>query len=167
VDNDSGPVNVFPSYYAYLFIADTIGTSRTTRIANVYPGRQANGSTLTTAVGGEDSAGQVSIYGFWEDDDAEYPVKLAVLNMQIFNETQVEERPQLSVNISAFLPPGAQSTVKRLQAPGADIKSGNVTTWAGQSFPQGVADGSFVEEDLNGDTITLPASEAVLITFDS
>ncbi|GAW05234.1 glycoside hydrolase family 79 protein [Lentinula edodes] len=66
IDNLNGPVQVFPSYSAYLFVADTIGSSRSLKIANIYPGRQTNESTITTA-GGDTSSGQLVIYGFWDE----------------------------------------------------------------------------------------------------
>jgi hypothetical protein len=163
VDNDSGQVNVFPSYYAYLFVAETIGSSRTMRMANIYPGRQSNGSTITY---GDESAGQVSIYGFWENDDTEYPTKLAILNMQIYNSTQTDERPQLTVDLSSFAPPSTKAIARRLIAPGADVKTTSETTWAGQTFAQGTAEGDLVEETVGEDfVISIAASEAVLVTF--
>ncbi|KAG5220183.1 glycoside hydrolase family protein [Salix suchowensis] len=58
VENQNGPVKVFPSYASYLFVAEALGHSKAMRIANIYPGRQANGSTITTG-GGDSSAGQL------------------------------------------------------------------------------------------------------------
>ncbi|KAJ2916591.1 hypothetical protein MD484_g3796, partial [Candolleomyces efflorescens] len=105
VQNLNGPIKVFPSYYAYLFITEAIGKSKSVQIANVYPGRQANGSSITTALG-DVSAGQLVAYGLWDKDGPfkeGSPSKLALLNLQIFNKTQDIVRPKASIDISAFI----------------------------------------------------------------
>lgn len=162
----NGPVGVFPSYSAYLFVAEALGHSKSLHIANLYPGRQANGSTITTALG-DKSAGELVVYGFWDDtlpSGHRFPTKLALLNLQIFNKTQNIPRPATTFDISAFLPQRAGSvTVRRLQAPGADIKDANITTWAGQNFASGVAAGRLVEEKVAGGKVIVQASEAVLV----
>ncbi|KAF4571095.1 Glycoside hydrolase family 79 protein [Pleurotus pulmonarius] len=165
VENQNGPVKVFPSYASYLFVAEALGHSKTMRIANIYPGRQANGSTITTG-GGDASAGQLVAYGFWDESlpsATRTPIKLALINMQIFNHTQTEQRPSTSFDISAFT--RGPVTVRRLQAPGADIKDANVTVWAGQTFENGLAKGRLREERITGGKIVVPASEAVLVTL--
>jgi hypothetical protein len=166
VDNLNGETQVFPSYATYLFIAETLGTSKTLHIANIYPGRQANGSSITTG-GGDLSAGQLVVYGFWDTakpSGEKWPVKLALINMQIFNQTQTEERPSTTFDISAFVQnPKKSVEVGRLQAPGADVKLANVTQWAGQTFESGVASGERVVERVQGGEIAVAASEAVLV----
>ncbi|KIK63165.1 glycoside hydrolase family 79 protein [Collybiopsis luxurians FD-317 M1] len=166
IENLNGPVQVFPAYSAYLFVAEAIGTSRTLQIANLYPGRQANGSSITTA-GGDTTQGQLVVYGFWDDlqpSGSRFPTKLALLNLQIFNETQEETRPAASFDISSLLPnPETIITIRRLQAPGADTKLANVTTWAGQTFENGTASGTIVEERVQGGMVTVEASSAALI----
>lgn len=135
------------------------------RIANIYPGRQANGSTITTG-GGDSSAGQLVAYGLWDESlpsATKSPAKLALINMQIFNHTQTEQRPSTTFDISAFA--RGPVTVRRLQAPGADIKDANVTVWAGQTFERGLAKGRLREERITGGKIVVPASEAVLVTL--
>jgi len=167
ISNTNGPVQVFPSYAAYLFVADTLGSSKTLRIANLYPGRQSNGSTITTALGDE-SAGQLVVYGFWDTSPSarSYPVKLALLNLEIFNHTQMGQRPAVQVNISEFrMDPRSPITIRRMQAPGADTTLGNLTTWAGQTFVSGMPAGSLVREQQNGSVVTIAASEAVLVTM--
>ncbi|KAF9258936.1 hypothetical protein L218DRAFT_1004460 [Marasmius fiardii PR-910] len=169
VDNLNGPVQVFPSYSTYLFVTETLGHSKTLRIANIYPGRQSNGSTITTA-GGDTSAGQFVAYGFWDTQSSSgsrFPSKLALINMQIFNQTQSEERPSVVFDFSSYLPtPNTPVTARRLQAPGADVKTGNQTLWAGQTFAKtGLAEGVLREERVTGGKITLEASEAALLVF--
>ncbi|KAJ3815158.1 glycoside hydrolase family 79 protein [Lentinula aff. lateritia] len=166
IDNLNGPVQVFPSYSAYLFVADTIGSSRSLKIANIYPGRQANGSTITTA-GGDTSSGQLVIYGFWDEShptSTNFPTKLALLNLQIYNQTQDEIRPTASFNISSLLiSTNTQISVRRLQAPGADTQLANETKWAGQTFENGTASGLYIEEKVEGGVVTVEASSAALV----
>ncbi|KAF8896256.1 hypothetical protein BD779DRAFT_1668080 [Infundibulicybe gibba] len=167
VQNLNGPVQVFPSYSAYLFVAETLGHSKTMRIANIYPGRQANGSTITTALG-DTSAGELVVYGFWDDalpSAHKFPIKLALLNLQIYNQTQTTARPESTFDISAFLRNNDAVTVRRLQAPGADVKLANLTTWAGQTFASGVAAGTLTEEKITGGKVVVKASEAVLVSL--
>ncbi|KAJ3873003.1 glycoside hydrolase family 79 protein [Lentinula edodes] len=170
IDNLNGPVQVFPSYSAYLFVADTIGSSRSLKIANIYPGRQANGSTITTA-GGDTSSGQLVIYGFWDESHptgTNFPTKLALLNLQIYNQTQDEIRPTASFNISSLLSStNTQISVRRLQAPGADTQLANVTKWAGQTFENGTASGLHVEEKIEGGIVTVEASSAALVFLEN
>ncbi|RDB26372.1 Beta-glucuronidase [Hypsizygus marmoreus] len=166
VPNTNGPVKVFPSYSAYLFVAEALGHSKSLRIANIYPGRQANGSTITTALG-DQSAGELVAYGFWDDNMPSrhrFPVKLALLNLQIFNQTQTTPRPTSTFDISEYIQsPRRTVTVRRLTAPGADVQDANVTTWAGQHFASGVASGKLVEEKITVGKVVLKASEAVLV----
>ncbi|KAH7873854.1 glycoside hydrolase family 79 protein [Lentinula edodes] len=171
IDNLNGPVQVFPSYSAYLFVADAIGSSRSLKIANIYPGRQANGSTITTA-GGDTSSGQLVIYGFWDESHQDpctnFPTKLALLNLQIYNQTQDEIRPTASFNISSLLSStNTQISVRRLQAPGADTQLANVTKWAGQTFENGTASGLHIEEKVEGGIVTVEASSAVLVFLEN
>ncbi|KAJ3787024.1 glycoside hydrolase family 79 protein [Lentinula aff. detonsa] len=166
IDNSNGPVQVFPSYYAYLFVADTIGSSRALKIANIYPGRQSNGSTITPAEG-DTSEGQLVIYGFWDESlssGTNFPAKLALLNLQLYNQTQDDPRPVAFFNISSFLSSAdEQVSVRRLQAPGADTRLANETQWAGQTFENGIPSGTFVEEKVRGGIVTVEASSAVLV----
>lgn len=152
-------------------MAEALGHSSTLKIANIYPGRQANLSSITTEMG-DKSAGQLVAYGFWDTSlDQREPTKLALINMQIFNKTQADnevKRPESTFDITEFLPKrhGQHQTsvrVRRLQAPGADIKDGELTTWAGQSFITGKGRGKIVEDVINGGLISLQASEAALI----
>lgn len=166
VTNQNGGVQVFPSYSAYLFIAEALGHSKTLHISNLYPGRQANGSSITTALG-DTSAGQLVAYGFWDTSlptAVSSPTKLALLNLEIFNQTQSGSRPVSSFDISAFRSTTSSPVrIRRLQAPGADVKLGNLTTWAGQTFASGLPVGKLVEEVQFSSLISLAASEAALV----
>jgi hypothetical protein len=171
VQNQNGAIQVFPSYATYLFVAEALGHSRTLQIANLYPGRQANGSTITTALGDE-SAGQLVAYGIWDTATPAgktFPDKLVLLNMQIFNQTQAAagiSRPTAQFDVTAFRSDVRSSfRTRRLQAPGADVKLGNLTTWAGQTFASGLASGELAEGRQTNSVVTVPASEAVLLFF--
>jgi len=73
-------------------------------------------------------------------------------------------RSNITINISAYLPKRNQEIkVKRLTAPGADVMSGDLTTWAGQTFNSGVAEGSIIEETISDGEVVLEASSAALV----
>ncbi|PPQ91030.1 hypothetical protein CVT25_013955 [Psilocybe cyanescens] len=166
VQNQNGAIQVFPSYSSYLFIAEALGHSTSLRISNLFPGRQVNGSSITTALG-DQSAGQLVAYGFWDTSKPSahsFPTKLALLNLQIFNQTQTGQRPSAEFDITAFRQDEHRPlTIRRLQAPGADVKAANLTTWAGQTFSTGVATGELKEEKQSSSKISVQASEAVLV----
>ena len=167
VQNLNGPAKVFPSYTTYLFVAETLSNSSTLQISNLYPGRQTNGSSITTAMG-DQSSGQLVAYGFWDTSDqltADFPVKLALLNLEIYNQTQTDTpRPNSTFDISRLLRNSTQVVrVRKLQAPGADVQDANATSWAGQTFEDGIARGELVEDHIKGGEIIVRASEAVLV----
>lgn len=156
---------MFPAYSAYLFVSELIGGSRSLQAANIFPGRQSNGSSITTA-DGDPSAGQLSVYGYWDQQNAKYPTKLAILNLEIYNSTATYPRPNVNVDFSAYLAyPGQTVTARTMIAPGAEIKYANMTTWAGQTFATGVAEGELVEEYITSGQIDVAASSAILITL--
>jgi len=93
---------------------------------------------------------------------------MALLNLQAYNATDATgERPSVTFDISNFLPSSdTVVTVRRLQAPGADIKAANATTWAGQTFAEGVASGEFVEEKVSNGLVEVEASGAALVILE-
>ncbi|KAG2093504.1 glycoside hydrolase family 79 protein [Suillus discolor] len=166
VDNPNGAIQVFPSYSAYLFVTEAIGHSNSVRLSNIFPGRQADGSSVTTA-GGDPSAGQISVYGFWDEKSAnsyDYPTKLALLNLELYSQTDSYPRPDTTIDISAYLPKNTQEVmVKWLTAPGSDVLSASLTSWAGQTFASGVAEGNIVEEKVLNGQVVVKASSAALV----
>lgn len=158
--------NVFPSYSAYLFVTEAIGYSNSLRLSNIFPGRQADGSSVTTA-GGDPSAGQISVYGFWDEKSTnsyDYPTQLALLNLELYSQTDTYPRPDTTIDISAYLPKNTQEViVKWLTAPGSDVVSADLTTWAGQTFTSGVAEGNIVEEKVSNGQVVVKASSAALV----
>ncbi|KAL1748420.1 glycoside hydrolase superfamily [Schizophyllum fasciatum] len=167
VANANGPAKVFPSYAAYLFVAEMLGAAGDYRIANLYPGRQANGSTITPALG-DASEGQIAVYGLWDEARPESPARFAVLNMEIYNVSQVGGGGGGAAEcdyrfVGVFAEGETTLRVRRMQAPGADVKEANVTRWAGQTFGEGVAAGELVEETVRGRNITVEASGAALV----
>jgi hypothetical protein len=147
-------------------VTEAIGHSRSLRLSNIFPGRQANGSSVTTA-GGDPSADQISVYGFWDEKTAsglDYPARLALLNLEVYNQTDSYPRPDITIDISAYLPRKTQEvTVRRLTSPGADVMSAELTTWAVQTFASGVAKGNIVEEKVTNGQVVLEASSAALV----
>ncbi|KAH9481455.1 Beta-glucuronidase [Psilocybe cubensis] len=168
VQNQNGAIQVFPSYSSYLFIAEALGRSTSLRISNIFPSRQANGSSITTALGDE-SAGQLVAYGFWDTSKPNahsFPTKLALINLQIFNQTEIGQRPSAEFDITEYRQnKNRPVTIRRLQAPGADVKAANLTTWAGQNFASGEAAGALKEEKQSSSKISVQASEAVLVVL--
>jgi hypothetical protein len=118
---------------------------------------------------GDESAGQLVAYGFWDASDQSshgFPTKLALLNLEIYNQTEADTtpRPKSTFDISGLLRNANRAVrVRRLQAPGADVQEANVTTWAGQTFEDGVAHGRLVEETVRGGQIMVQASEVALV----
>jgi len=161
---------VFPSYGAYLFITETLGHSKSLKTSNIYPGRQTNGSTITPALG-DASEGQLSVYGFWDTslpNGAAFPTKLALLNMEIYNETQWAagvQRPATIFDISAYQQDKTKKVrLQRLQSTGADVKNGSFVTWAGQNYASGSATGTLTDNEwVDATAVTVAASEAVLV----
>lgn len=147
-------------------MTEAIGYSNSLRLSNIFPGRQADGSSVTTA-GGDPSAGQISVYGFWDEKSTnsyDYPTKLALLNLELYSQTDTYPRPDTTVDISAYLPKNAQEvTVRWLTAPGSDVLSASLTTWAGQTFASGVAEGNIVEEKVSNGQVVVKASSAALV----
>ncbi|KAF8432194.1 hypothetical protein L210DRAFT_3414281, partial [Boletus edulis BED1] len=146
VENQNGPVQVFPAYSAYLSVSELIGGSTSLQTANIFPGRQVNGSSITTAEGNP-SAGQLSVYRYWDSSNAKYPAKLGILNLEMYNSTATYPCLNVTVDFLAYLAyPGQVATARTMTAPGTDIKETNVMMRAGQTFATGVAEGIMVEE---------------------
>ncbi|KAF8121393.1 hypothetical protein EV363DRAFT_1565678, partial [Boletus edulis] len=123
-----------------------IGGLTSLQTANIFPGRQVNGSSITTAEG-DPSTGQLSVYGYLDSPNAKYPAKLGILNLEMYNSTATYPCPNVTVNFLAYLAyPGQVATARTMTAPGTDIKETNVTTQAGQTFATGVVEGILVEE---------------------
>jgi hypothetical protein len=119
---------------------------------------------------GDKSSGQLVAYGFWDTSNPasshNFPAKLVLINLEIYNQTQigVEPRPNSTFDFSGLLRNQSRAViVRRLQAPGADVKLSNVTQWAGQTFETGLARGKVVEETVTGGKIEVQASEAILV----
>lgn len=107
-------------------------------------------------------------YGIYEGGDLS---KLVVLNLDAFNETTHGERPSRAYE---FRIPGVKSArVQRLTAPGSD--STDNLLFGGVSYDYAVAGGRPVSLDEREEVVSveggvlsveIPASEAVLYTFD-
>jgi hypothetical protein len=108
-------------------MTEAIGHPRTLRPPNIFPGRQANGSSVTTA-GGDPSAGRIPVYGFWDENSTnsyDYPTKLALLNLELYKTTDPYPRLNITIDISAYLPKKTREVmVKMMTAPGAYVMSG-------------------------------------------
>ncbi|KAL4882210.1 hypothetical protein BJY04DRAFT_207083 [Aspergillus karnatakaensis] len=81
---------------------------------------------------------------------------VVALNLEDWNSTSVAERPEVIIRMDQ-LGRGCRGEVYRLTAPGADLKSPEVVSFAGQVDTERLG--------RNG-RLTLKASEAALVTFD-
>ncbi|KAG2076667.1 hypothetical protein BDR04DRAFT_703589 [Suillus decipiens] len=84
VDNQNGPTQVFPSCLAYLFVTETIGYSRS--FFKYLP--RATGQWF------------FSYDRRWYD----YSTKLALPNLKLYNQTDAYPRPDITIDIYAYLP---------------------------------------------------------------
>ncbi|KAI0049736.1 glycoside hydrolase family 79 protein [Auriscalpium vulgare] len=146
-----GVARASPSFVAYLFIAETIGRSGTSRISLVPITQQPD----------------IALYAIW---DAQHLGRLAILNMAHRDvSTTADEAAALAVSldlsgvIAAAGVPATGVTLKRITAPGMDETDSTSTVWAGQSYADGSANGVEVTEYLNGNAVEVGASEGVLV----
>lgn len=102
---------VQPQYHALLIVAEAIGSSGKSRIAEL-PVRST----------------QISSYGIWEDKKL---VRIVVINSQPWVYASKGIRPVITVQLQG-LTKGTTATYKTLHVPYADAAKG--VTWAGQSY---------------------------------
>ncbi|KAJ6525730.1 hypothetical protein B0H19DRAFT_589203 [Mycena capillaripes] len=138
-----------PSYVSQLFIAETVGRSRTSRLVALSPPDGA-------------SPGLFAAYAVY---DRGVPARIAVINWDTFNTTMGEagvKATSVSLDISALVR-RKKATLKRLTAPGSDEKDADFVTWGGQAWTNGTAVGKNVTEAVHDGKITVRGSEAVLV----
>jgi hypothetical protein len=111
VDSDRyGTARASPSFVAYLFVAEAVGSSNRSRIALVdvptYP--------------------QLAVYAVWDAAHGTGVSRLAVLNLSPRNQTtSVKDAAAVAITLDLGELVGANATkvqVKRMQAPGLDSK---------------------------------------------
>ncbi|KAH7108202.1 hypothetical protein BKA62DRAFT_681430 [Auriculariales sp. MPI-PUGE-AT-0066] len=142
------PAHVQPTYYAAIALAEAIGTSGGTTVAEI--------ETHDAGVAG------YAIY------DGTALARAVFLNSQAYSSASTGARPAVRVQVLFTGASGApaHATLKRLKIAHAD-DTANVT-WGGVSYETatGLAAGSVVTETVvPSDGFVLAATEAVLITF--
>ncbi|KAK7037976.1 hypothetical protein R3P38DRAFT_2903724 [Favolaschia claudopus] len=138
-----------PSYVSQLFLAETVGRSRSSRLLAL---------SAPEGVSPDLFAGY-AVY------DGGALVRLAVINWQTFNSTMGEtglKETSLSLDISGLVK-RRKANLKRLTAPGSDEKDADFVTWAGQAWTNGTAQGNEVMESVQDGKIGIRGSEAVLV----
>jgi hypothetical protein len=145
-----GPARTLPSFLAQLFMAEAFAVEGT-RVRALEP---------PAGISGE----RFAAYAFYV---RERLGKLALVNMQPYYANSTLDF-SVQVDLSELMP--ANSTeclhVKRLTAPYVNSANSSAASWAGQSFPQGEPVGDMVVETVEGNSINVRGSEAVLVFFD-
>ena len=103
-------------------------------------------------------------YGLYGGTDSKLSGIVAV-NMNEYNQTaSAVARPSVTLSLPESVTKGANVQVRRLTAPGADVKTGE--TLAGRTVDKsGVITGTEVVEALVSGGVVLKSSEAVLLSF--
>ncbi|KAI0152894.1 hypothetical protein GGR57DRAFT_161683 [Xylariaceae sp. FL1272] len=139
---------VRPSYYGALALSEILGGG----------GKGDGGERQVHAVLEEES---LVVYSVHFEHTLE---SLVILNNEVWNATQVGSRPFIEFALPERIKGSA--SVKRLTAPGADVKIG--ATWAGQTVSEeGVVKGKAAKETWRkGDKIRVGCSEAAVLWFE-
>ncbi|KAI4701649.1 hypothetical protein J4E81_003389 [Alternaria sp. BMP 2799] len=145
-----GPARTLPSFLAQLFMAEAFAVPDT-RVRALEPPAGVDPESF-------------SAYAFYVDD---HPSKLALVNMKPFYANSTEDF-SVHVDLSGAVgSDGGCLGVKRLTAPFVNTGNSSLTSWAGQSFPQGEPMGNVVVEAVGTDAVVnVRGSEAVLVFFD-
>ncbi|KAF1950366.1 hypothetical protein CC80DRAFT_539628 [Byssothecium circinans] len=148
VNNHSAIVR--PSYYGALVLSEILG------------GGKEKGDGRKRQVHAVLEEESLVVYSVHFEQKLE---SLVILNNAEWNSTQVEQggRPFIQFELPQRV--GGSAVVKRLTAPGANVKIG--ATWAGQTVSeQGVIEGKVFEEIWRaGEKINVGYSEAVVLWF--
>ncbi|KAJ7172218.1 hypothetical protein C8R46DRAFT_947166 [Mycena filopes] len=142
-----------PSYVSQLFLAETVGKSRTSRLLPLSPPEGVS----------PDLFAAYAVYDGHEDA----PVRLVVVNWDTFNSTMGEaaaKATSLTLDITG-LRRNSKVTLKRLTAPGNDETNADYVTWAGQAWTNGTAQGRETIEVVENGKVEVRGSEAVLVFF--
>ncbi|CAO3674026.1 unnamed protein product [Umbelopsis ramanniana] len=135
---------VQPQYHAFLVVAEAIGKSGKSRIAEL-PVASSN----------------IASYGIWEKGKL---VRIVVINSQPWVYASTGTRPVTTIQLEG-INKHTKATYKTLYVPYADIAQG--LTWAGQSYAteSGFPTGKVVQEVLKDGQLNISASSVVLVTL--
>jgi hypothetical protein len=146
-----GPARVLPSFSSQLFMAEAFAIPDT-RVRQV------------ETPSGIDKD-YFSAYAFYVKNKLN---KLAVINSKPYYANSTSDfTVTLDISKYGHSKKGTRAWLKRLSAPHVNEGDANMTTWAGQSFPEGHETGDLHIEPVERDGIvSIRGSEAVLIFFD-
>ncbi|CAO3659552.1 unnamed protein product [Umbelopsis vinacea] len=133
-----------PQYHAFLIVAEAIGRTGKSRIAE-----------LSVA------SDHISAYGIWESGKL---VRIVVINLQPWTYSSTGTRPVTTIQLQE-LANHQRATYKTLYVPYADIAQG--LTWAGQSYAtaSGFPSGKVVEQNIKNGQLDISATSVVLISL--
>lgn len=145
------PPTTRPPYYGQIMVASALGRTRNARVVNIPLDKETE-----------------SAYGIYDGDRLS---RLAIVNMQAFNQTSTGIRPRKEYT---FEVPGhhRNAKVERLIAPGSDAT--NQVTFAGMSYDHDLAKGQPVVVGPKAEPVMIedgvlridvPDSSAVVVTL--
>ncbi|OHW99292.1 glycoside hydrolase family 79 protein [Colletotrichum incanum] len=146
-----GPARTLPSFLAQLFMAEAFAIPHTRVRALPSPSGV--------------SPDYFSAYAFYVDDHIS---KLALVNTKPYYANSTSDYT-VHLDLSTLMHAGKGDTVraKRMTAPYVNTGDSKLSTWAGQSFPQGEPVGEMVIETVGGGgSVEVRGSQAVLVFFD-
>ncbi|KAK2037588.1 glycoside hydrolase family 79 protein [Colletotrichum somersetense] len=148
-----GPARTLPSFLAQLFVAEAFSVPDTRVRALALP--------PLPGVAPESFAA----YAFYVDDRVS---KLALVNMRPYYANSTSDYT-VRLDLSGLTPAGkggGGARVKRMTAPYVDTGDSQLSTWAGQAFPQGEPVGEMAIETVGEDgAVEVRGSQAVLVFF--
>jgi Glycosyl hydrolase family 79 C-terminal beta domain len=151
LDTDrNGPAQTSPSFVAYLFVAETVGSSGQSRLSYISIPPQP----------------QLAVYAVWEEDRLD---RFAILNLANRNASMSASDAvalEANIDLSPYLQ-GGEAKVKRMTAPGMDSTDTQTATWAGQSYADGTAAGDESVEQTQNGVVRVAGSEGVLVFLNS
>ncbi|GKT66417.1 glycoside hydrolase family 79 protein [Colletotrichum tofieldiae] len=146
-----GPARTLPSFLAQLFMAEAFAIPDT-RVRALPP---------PSGVSPESFAA----YAFYVDDHIS---KLALVNLKPYYANSTSDYT-VHLDLSSLTHAGKGNSIraKRMTAPYVNTGDSKLSTWAGQSFPQGEPVGEIVVETVSDDgAVEVRGSQAVLVFFD-
>lgn len=125
----------------------------------------AGGAKQIVTLANETTFTAYAIYDAANGSAAARLESVAVVNLEMFNATQdAGSRPYVAVQLPLDGEVVAGAQVRRLTAPGVDVKDG--ITFAGQYVDSnGQIVGTLETESLSNDTVLVGAGEAVLVSL--
>ncbi|KAK4503674.1 hypothetical protein PRZ48_004589 [Zasmidium cellare] len=152
VDYNGLPAAVLPPYYAHPFVADVLGKTGSTRVANIATGRDT-----------------FSAYGIYDGSTLK---RIVLINFREYNSATTSTRPSTTASLSSGSYNG-KITIERLTAPDAHVQDASKISWKGLSWTKASNGQSYSSASTTGSTtsrsgkfsVEVKDSEAVLLTL--